>query len=367
MKNTICALAVAATSLTPFIANAADVKIYGRAHVSLDYLDDGKDYNEVGLSSNSSRLGFKVEQELENDMTVFGQIEQEINFASGSENADVEFSTRDTFVGLKGNFGQARVGRFDSPFKAARGPVNFFGDQLGDVRNVTRVADQRFDERNANTIEYETPKFGGGFNVIGAVSLHEKNSPDATKDGTKDKDQAYDLSLVYKKGPIDFAAAYERYEEDTSRNQRDGIRLAGSYKVTPELNIGALYQYTTFDKSGDINSISEVDPAKIDETLSRQDTNVYGIAADYKFAPKTYVRGQVFYRDVDAPDANATMITLGLEHRLDKAVRVYGNISSVLNDENSNVTPWEQARSNNVKGTRGEDALGLSLGFRYDF
>ena len=107
------------------MAAAADVKVYGRAHVSLDYLDDGQDYNEVGLSSNSSRLGFKAEQKLENGMTVFGQIEQEINFASGSANDDVEFATRDTFVGLKGDFGQARIGRFDSPFKVARGPVNF--------------------------------------------------------------------------------------------------------------------------------------------------------------------------------------------------------------------------------------------------
>ncbi len=209
MKKTLCALAVGATLLTPALAMAADVKIYGRAHVSLDYLDDGADYNEVGISSNSSRLGFKAEQELENGMTVFGQIEQEINFASGSSNSDLEFATRDTFVGLKGDFGQARVGRFDSPFKAARGPINFFGDMVGDVRNVTRVGNLKFDERNANTIEYKSPKFGNGFNVLGALSLHEANSPDATKDGAKDKDKAYDLALTYKEGNVDFAAAYE--------------------------------------------------------------------------------------------------------------------------------------------------------------
>ncbi len=76
---------------------AADVKVYGRAHVSLDYLDDGADYNEVGLSSNASRLGFeKLKQKIENGMTVFGQIEQEINFASGSANDDLKFATRDT-------------------------------------------------------------------------------------------------------------------------------------------------------------------------------------------------------------------------------------------------------------------------------
>ena len=368
MKKTLCALAVGATILTPVMAAAADVKVYGRAHVSLDYLDDGADYNEVGLSSNSSRLGFKAEQKLENGMTVFGQIEQEINFASGSaNNSGVDFATRDTFVGLKGDFGQARVGRFDSPFKVARGPVNFFGDQVGDLRNVTRVSEQRFDERNANTIEYKSPKFGGGFNVLGAMSLHEANSPDASKDGAKDKDKAYDLALTYKEGAIDFATAYEHYEEEASKNERDGFRIAAAYKITPEFNLGALYQYTTFNEQGTAADLAAAEGSDLDKLISKQDTHVFGVAADYKFAPKTYLRGQVFHRDVDADDANATLLALGVEHRLDKTVRVYANLATVLNDENSNVTPWAQARTNNVGGTRGEDATGLSLGMRYDF
>ena len=368
MKKTLSALAIGATILTPVMAAAADVKIYGRAHVSLDYLDDGQDYNEVGLSSNSSRLGFKAEQQLENGMTVFGQIEQEINFASGSaNNSGVDFATRDTFVGLKGDFGQARVGRFDSPFKVARGPVNFFGDQVGDLRNVTRVSEQRFDERNANTIEYKSPKFGGGFNVLGAMSLHEANSPDASKDGAKDKDKAYDLALTYKEGAIDFATAYEHYEEEASKNERDGFRITAAYKITPEFNLGALYQYTTFNEQGTAADLAAAEGSDLDKLISKQDTHVFGVAADYKFAPKTYLRGQVFHRDVDADDANATLLALGVEHRLDKTVRVYANLATVLNDENSNVTPWGQARSNNVAGERGEDATGLSLGFRYDF
>lgn len=377
MKKTLSALAIGATILTPVMAAAADVKVYGRAHVSLDYLDDGQDYNEVGLSSNSSRLGFKAEQKLENGMTVFGQIEQEINFASGSANDDVEFATRDTFVGLKGDFGQARIGRFDSPFKVARGPVNFFGDMVGDVRNVTRAGNLRFDERNNNTIEYKSPKFGGGFNVLAALSLHEGNSPNSvstsspkttvietvngpvtvvvpgtTTTTNKDNrdDKAYDLALTYKEGKVDFAAAYEHYEEDAVRGERDGFRIAGAYKITPEFNLGGLYQFLQHDNS-------EANP----------DAQVFGVAGEYKFAPKTSFRGEVFHRDVDADDANATLLAIGLEHRLDPTVRIYGNIATVLNDENSNLTPWAQGRTNAVGGARGEDSLGLSLGMRYDF
>ena len=334
MKKTLCALAVGATLLTPALAMAADVKIYGRAHVSLDYLDDGADYNEVGLSSNSSRLGFKAEQELENGMTVFGQIEQEINFASGSSNDNVEFATRDTFVGLKGNFGQARVGRFDSPFKAARGPINFFGDMVGDVRNVTRVGNLKFDERNANTIEYKSPKFGNGFNVLGALSLHETNSPSTKLDANdkvikKDRDdKAYDLALTYKEGNVDFAAAYEHYEEEATNGERDGFRIAGAYKITPDFNLGGMYQFLQHDNS-------TVTP----------DAQVFGVA----------------------DDANSTLLAVGLEHRLDKAVRVYGNLATVINDDKSNLTPWKEGRTNSVSGVAGENSLGLSLGMRYDF
>jgi predicted porin len=62
--------------------------------------------------------------------------------AAHQDDKSVDFATRDTFVGLKGDFGQVRAGRFDSPFKVARGPVNFFGDMVGDIRNVTRVGDE---------------------------------------------------------------------------------------------------------------------------------------------------------------------------------------------------------------------------------
>jgi predicted porin len=384
MKKTLCALAVGATICIPTMSAAADVKIYGRAHVSLDYLDDGKDYNEVGLSSNASRLGFKAEQKLENGMTVFGQIEQQINFSSGSSDSNsVDFSTRNTFVGLKSKFGQLKIGRFDSAFKVARGPVNFFGDQVGDLRNATRSGNLRFDERNDNTIEYKTPQFADGFQLTAALSLHEgttagyssnvsketsqtitvldtdgvehlielpTGSEIHAKKGDSKNNKAYDLALTYNKNAIDFAAAYEHYEEDTNRGKRDAFRVAAAYNMHPAFNLGAFYQYATHDNS-----------------TANPNVQVFGVAADYKITPETTVRGHIFQRDVDAVELDATLIALGIEHRLDKTARIYANLATALNDEKSRITPWEQARSNNVAGTAGKDTIGLSMGMRYDF
>jgi predicted porin len=368
MKKSLMALAIGATILTPVMAAAADVKIYGRAHVSLDYLDDGKDYNEVALSSNSSRLGFKAEKKLDNGMTAFAQIEQQINFSSGSDDDEdsVQFSTRDTFVGLKGDFGQVKVGRFDSPFKAARGPANFFGDQVGDLRTITRAYDHRFDERNPNTIEYKTPTFAGGFTATAALSLHNDTMiSDESSADSNEKSQAYDLGLNYKAGDFDLAAAYEHYEEDVSRGERDGIRLAAAYKMSPQLNVGAFYQFTSL-------SNDNLDSKEGNALLRNQDAHVYGIGADYKLSDKNTIKGHVFHRDVDADEASSTLLALGLEHRLDKQFRIYGNIAAMLNDDAANLTPWSQARSNKASSDQGvnaagETALGLSMGMRYDF
>ncbi len=141
-------LPVAILAALPAVA-LADVTIYGRANVSVDLLDDGDDYSEVNMASGSSRLGFRANREFDG-FTAIMQIEQEIDFTDSGSN----WASRDTFVGLRGDFGMFRLGKFDTPFKQARGPANLFGDQVGDMRNLTRAGNARFDERTPNTIHY---------------------------------------------------------------------------------------------------------------------------------------------------------------------------------------------------------------------
>ncbi len=63
MKMKLIAVAVGAALAVPAVA-MADVTVYGRAHVSVDFLDDGADYSETNLSSNSSRHGLKGNHEI---------------------------------------------------------------------------------------------------------------------------------------------------------------------------------------------------------------------------------------------------------------------------------------------------------------
>src|SRR5690606_29048355 len=140
---------------------------------------------------------------------------------------------------MKGSAGMIRVGQFDTPFKAARGPANLFGDQLGDMRNITRVGNARFDERHPNTIHLQSPSFGGAqFNL--GYSLHEGSSAGDTAE-LDEKGEAISVSVTYANGPLEAALAYETYSEDRSRGEREAVRLAGAYKVIDSLKLVAFY------------------------------------------------------------------------------------------------------------------------------
>lgn len=345
---TALALAISAQAM-------ADVTVYGRAHVSTDYLDDGKDYSEVNFSSNSSRLGFKGEHEVNPKLKAFFQIEQQINFTTGKTDGDSQdFATRDTFVGLSGDFGAVQMGRFDSPFKKARGPANLFGDQLGDMRNLTREGKGRFDERYDNTLQYTSPSFSG-LKVALAYSIYEgEHAEEKGKDTDTD---AISLALNYGNGPFAAALAYEDVGKDNGKDntgKRKGLRLAGSYKLNDNFKMVAFYQ--NVDYKGDDK-----------ENRDKNSSDTFGLGGEYQIGKDTALKAMWMLRDSDADKADANMFVIGAEHKLSKQVRVYANYALVDNDANSEITPWKSARSATPSGTRDEQAQGVSVGLRYDF
>jgi len=337
MKKASLPLTIALAAVP--MASMADASIYGRAHVSLDLLDNGADYSELNMSSNASRLGFRANRDFDG-VTAIMQIEQQIDYDNGAA-----FTTnRDTFVGLRGDFGMVRFGQFDTPFKRARGPANLLGDKVGDMRNLTRVGDGRFDERNANTLHYQTPKLGDlQFNIAYSIS-----EPQTAADGASD--DAISLSVTYTLGPLDVAGAFEAYGEDHSRGGRDGIRLAASYSLTPELMLMGFFQSIDHDESDALSS------------------NLLGVGGEYRLTDKTRVQAQYFSRTTDADNYDSNMLAFGIEHRIDSALRLYSSYALVSNDANIALTPYNQARTiSGIPAVNGENPSGLSVGMRYDF
>ncbi|MFO8005833.1 porin, partial [Thioalkalivibrio sp.] len=250
------------------------------------------------------------------------------------------------FVGFKGSdWGMLRVGRFDTPFKRARGAVNYFGDQVGDIRNILRTDQHgKFDQRFRNSIHYRTPSFGG-------LTWDVQYSTDLdNQDTVADADDGFSTALNFKQGGFTGALAYEQQANEATEDA-DAVRLAAAYKLTSALEVGALYQST--------------------EAAGGDEGDAFGVAAQYQFAPSWYLRGQAFMLDSDAEDSDATLFAVGIERRIDKDLRIRVNLAAMDNDDNSALTPWSEGGGPSAAGedrdATGETAMALQLGIRYDF
>lgn len=326
------------------------LEIYGRASLSVDQLDDGASYKRNNLSSNASRLGFKGSKKIGN-LTGIWQIEQEIqlNLSNATGDTNNRLASRDTFAGLRGDFGTVRAGKFDTPFKTAREPFNLFGDQLGDMRNLTRVGEAKFDERLNNMIEYQSPVMNG-FQAKVAYSFHSGTS--ATNTGSVEKkENATSASLGYKAGGLDATLAFESYGADTATTgKREATRAAIGYKLTPELRLMGFYQ---------------TDDSKSGATLLGAD--VSGLGLEYMITPTVALKAHYIDRKAKAANSDTSMYTLGAEYRYDKSLRFYASYASLDNGTAVRLVPWKEGRTAAPVGTSGKTSSGVSIGMRYDF
>ncbi len=327
------------------------LEIYGRASFSVDQLDDGASYKRNNLSSNASRLGFKGSKKIGN-LTGIWQVEQEIqlNLSNATSDTNNRLASRDTFAGLKGDFGTVRAGKFDTPFKTAREPFNLFGDQLGDMRNLTRVGDAKFDERLNNMLEYQSPVMNG-FQAKVAYSFHSGTSATTTS-GVDKKEDATSASLGYKAGGLEATLAFENYGADTATTgKREATRAAVSYKLSPELRVMGFYQ-TADSKTGNTD----------------QGADVTGLGLEYMITPTVALKGQYMDRKANAANSDASMYTMGAEYRYDKALRFYASYASLDNGTAVKLVPWKEGRTAAPSaGSNGKTTSGVSIGMRYDF
>ncbi len=353
-------LVASAVVLTVASAAHAEVKtdglleIYGRASFSVDKLDDGDKYSRMNLSSNASRLGLRGSKKI-GELTGIWQIEQEIQFnmSNSKDDTNNRLASRDTFAGLQGDFGTVRAGKFDTPFKVAREPFNLFGDQLGDMRNLTKVGKAKFDERLNNMLEYQTPVMGG-FQGKLAYSFHSGTSAETLPSGVDKKQDATSLALGYKAGNLDANLAFETYGSDTTdTGNREATRAAVAYKLMPEMRVMGFYQ-TAKSKAG----------------TTDEGAKVSGIGAEYMVTPKTALKAHYMNRKANAANSDATMYTVGTEYRYNKELRFYASYAAVDNGSKAILAPWTEGRTATapVAATAmGKTTTGLSVGMRYDF
>jgi predicted porin len=182
--TTIAGMPVKAGPLAPLIDNTT-VTLYGHFDLSVDGLfnsvfDQG---DKAAIASNGSYLGVRVRHNLApygwDGYSVVGQIETQVDVASQpTERASL--GTRDSYVGIDGPWGAAKIGKEDTPYKKATAAFDPFANTVADYNSImgNTGGDNRaeFDWRMSHAIWYESPIWNGfQFSVLASPGQNYSN------------------------------------------------------------------------------------------------------------------------------------------------------------------------------------------------
>jgi predicted porin len=332
MKQKILALAVV-TALVPLSATAADFAVYGRAHLSFDSVDTGDDVNDGGMhvASNSSRLGFRVSADVAG-LKASAQVETGVSW--GTDSTATWGASRDSFVGLAGDFGSVKIGRLGWANQYVY-DVNYFGDQVGDagifLENGTPGG------RRDQQIQYSTPSMGGFAATLSFVP--ENSNADVAESDVG-------IRLTYAGGP--FAVAVTRLETGSDSVADENITNA----------IGATYSF----------AMGQVGLALVtgkDAGVDKPD--VMTVGASINVGPGA-VKAQYTKADSDVANSSADMFAVGYDHPLSKEVTVYVAYAKASNDANAAFSVTGYGKGDTVGGvTAGRNPSAISFGLVASF
>ena len=379
MNKKLLAAAVAVAVASP--AAFAESTVYGKFHTSIDGQDyETQNVDNYEVNSRASRLGFKGSEDLGNGLKAIYQLE--LGFDStgdgpGQSGGNVFGSkTRNTFVGLSGDWGTFLVGRHDTPAKMAfyAAGTELIGDSVIDLNlgnNLSGAYSANapigvFHEYRANdAIAYVSPNFSG-FTVAAAMIPGEdsgKKSPASTltttltttgglvlpfsttvsacknqRDGLADH---YSLGLMYKGNGLQAGAGYSKYDLDqcgsSSADDYEVMQIGASYTMN-NFKFGAHYEdssgvggikkndYTAWGLVGKAtfgnNAVSLLyTNAELDAPTKAGniDRDGWGLAGEHNFSKRTkvyaaYAAGSFDYKAPSKKDEDNDVFSLGMIH-----------------------------------------------------
>jgi len=306
-KSSLCLALLSGLSFNTL----AEVDIYGKANVTVQSSDDGEgSFTEI--KSNASRFGLKGSEKISDGLEAVYKFEFQVDVSDAdSKGDDDNISARNQYVGFKGGFGQVVIGRNDTALKQAQGKLDLFNDlEEGDIKNTFKG-----ENRLGNSVSYASNSYEG-FKVL--ASFIAEDDVDA-KNG-------YSVALTYGDAGLKKSAVYAAIAADSEVTGYDVVRPTVQGKIE-DFRLGAMYQ--TQEK---VDGSAEADG--------------YLVNAAYLMGSNTF---KVQYQTMDFDDSDdKSAISVGVDHKLNKNLKVFGFYSSF--DMDSNVD---------------QDYLGLGMEYKF--
>ncbi len=350
-RKRLLAAAVASACALPTLAMAQippDLQIYGRANLTYERITVSNspvasaNQSNYEVVDNSSRIGVRGKKDLGGGMSGFFQIESRVRLDSGGD----VLSSRDSYLGLQGGFGTARLGRTIGPvYYATYDYISNHNHDTGTSSDAllapTVFGNQGFMN---NTLWYTSPKLGP-FTVDVAYSLlGEARVPGLSQP------QYLGIVGAYDQGPLHIAVSYASTENTSNLG-------GGKPSNDTAFTVGALYDFNKKVIVGALIEQAESDLLTGSAKRSYFRGSVMVPMDKHEFH---FNLGNVDHRlDASLSSDGATQWTLGYNYNITKEFKVYGFYTVVDNETNGNYGFRTSAA--------GVDNKSLALGARYNF
>ena len=373
-----------ATFLVP---GGGEVQLYGNFDVSFDYATKGfkSDYGDMGgvpagkngwepaISTNLSYIGVRGTHPLMTDLAFVWQLEGgiEISATPGTRNTTSNNSdavngalfSRNSFLGFQGaEWGAAKIGKSETPYKTSTDPLNPFSGELGDYRVImgNTGGDNRveFGLRAAHAIWYESPAWSGfSFKTMYAPGQQRDDTssivpaaepdcsggnipgsgatPPLCNDGSFG--DLLSVSAAYKNGPFYGTVAYElhknvnRTSDLENQDPRDiadesAFKIGAQYTFPTKTTVNVLWERTKRSLPQDLEGQNERERPNatwlaFTQALTEKDNVSFGWAHAGKSKGVLAVHNNV--GDPNNFDNSADMYAINWRHLIDKNLSVY--------------------------------------------
>ncbi len=258
MQKKLIVVAVAGALSAPALvmAQSSTVQIYGRITGEYSYVDRGAGTTKGDLlqTPGGSSIGFKGEEKLGGGLSAWFQCESSADVQEGGDGT----CTRNSAIGFKGAFGNVYIGRWDTPWKKAFSMGDGVGSEDTGVQGNTRLTVGSstgqigvgnrgiWKRRQANTINYDTPKMGG-FHAEVSYSSLEASGINTVPGTATAKPRLWSIAGLYRAGPLGIGIGYEKHDDFGGAGLDDKAWAIGARYKFGKVLVGGSYNKQDYD------------------------------------------------------------------------------------------------------------------------
>jgi predicted porin len=336
MKKSLLALAVLGSFAGAALAQTS-VTLYGVVDAGIAYENNGTPAGSILRVENggqsTSRFGIKGTEDLGGGLSALFVLENGFLVGTGAMGTTNVLFNRQSWVGLKGGFGTAKLGRQETLVYAAfnKGFDPFGRGLAGDITRMFPIAGSG--SRVNNTLTYTSPTFGG-FSGDVAYTFGQVA-------GDTSQSREIGLSGQYISGPVGVIVAHHNANSAAPVINGKTNFVAGTY------DFGPVKGYLAF---GDNKNDSAVLATKLD-------TRSWLIGVSAPFGPHLFMADYIRKSDKAVANRDATQYAIGYTYTMSKRTNFYTSFSRTNNDS---------AGTTNVVTAGTSDKL-LNAGIRHTF